>query len=249
MARLLLLEILAVVAWVSQARYAAINGCIDINDADFSDLRAIPGIGKKMAVRIIWARTCVYTDEKDLETRISGNLLRKDAKNVWTDGLAPLLEDKTVCVGCDTWEAMELSMQQVLNKAVDVNIATYKRLKSVKGIGPNIAKRIIAGRTCAFECKADMLRRLDTLKEIQGFQKPVEDRRASSQLRHALHAAFEDGTICPLGEDAEDDEHLYRASSQLRHALNTAFEDGTICPLGEEDVGEEHLYSGVVGEL
>lgn len=149
---------LAVTLWADQQREQAARQTaqsdaatrIDLNTADAADLAALPAIGAELAAAIVSARP--FTSVDDLN-RVNG---------ISTEQLELIRAKVTVVPPASARGAAPqpaASLSALEKPKVNLNTADARTLESVAGIGPEVARAIMAARPLAS---------VDELSEVAG---------------------------------------------------------------------------------
>lgn len=137
------------------------NYRLDLNRASVQDLRQLPRISTTMAERIVAARPIENVDD----LRRVGGLGPKSVEK-----LKPHL---TMADGGSTWTA-----KLIEGEVVDPNTATLEQLRTLPGIGPKMAQRIIEERSKRPFTNVEELRRVSGIgpKTLEKLRPLVEIR-------------------------------------------------------------------------
>ncbi len=118
---------------------------VDINSATQKELEDIKGVGPAMAKKIIAGRPYKSVDELS-KAGINAKAIEK-LKPLVTVGKAPVAPVKAAEVKpASAVKSKTVEAKKTAGGLVDINSATQKELEDIKGVGPAMAKKIIAGR-------------------------------------------------------------------------------------------------------
>jgi len=118
---------------------------VDINNATQKELEDIKGVGPAMAKKIIAGRPYKSVDELS-KAGINAKAIEK-LKPLVTVGKAAAAPVKAAEVKpASAVKSKTVEAKKTAGGLVDINSATQKELEDIKGVGPAMAKKIIAGR-------------------------------------------------------------------------------------------------------
>uniref|UniRef100_A0A7S4RMD5 Helix-hairpin-helix DNA-binding motif class 1 domain-containing protein n=1 Tax=Alexandrium monilatum TaxID=311494 RepID=A0A7S4RMD5_9DINO len=205
--------------------------CVDVNAATQSRLARAKGVSERLAYRIVRARTCFLKDVDDLKEKLKA---QQHPDGLWTFNriLEPLFrsDPPKLCVGCE--EDPEKAKSRSVQSVVDVNVASFRRLTSVEGIGRSMANRILQARSCFFKDHAD-------------FEERFRSKLGNSNLWRFVQDAIDAGEIClkelPKTEDAAEPEPVATEDEEEAEAEEETEEESAMKAAEDTEVEKGSL--------